>query len=135
MTWVLDANMLIYALNRKGGVRERLNQAALRGSLVTSAAAVAELLYGAEKSARAEENRREIHTGLSRIEKRPFTIATAQKYGELKAYLEKSGKSKTRIDLMVAATAIEIGATLVTHDSDLDPDHMPPGLKVEDWYR
>lgn len=133
-TWVLDTNTLIYALNRQGYVRERLNQEALRGKLVTSAAAVAELLYGAQKSIRPEQNLRHIYTSLSRIEQRPFTVTTAKKYGELKAYMAKRGKLKERIDLMVAATALEIGATLVTHDDDLASQDLPPELKIVDWY-
>ena len=60
-TWLLDANTLVYAMNRLGGVRERANAAALDGRLLTSAIVVSELLYGAERSSRVEVNRREVH--------------------------------------------------------------------------
>jgi hypothetical protein len=35
-TWLLDANTLVYVMNRQGGVRERANAAALNGRLLTT---------------------------------------------------------------------------------------------------
>lgn len=43
MIYLLDTNTLVYALNRQGGVRERVNDAALRNRLATSSIVVAEL--------------------------------------------------------------------------------------------
>jgi hypothetical protein len=43
-SWLLDANTLVYAMNRVGGVRERANAAALNGRLLTSTIVVSELL-------------------------------------------------------------------------------------------
>jgi predicted nucleic acid-binding protein len=51
--YLLDTNTLVYALNRQGGVRERVNDAALSSRLATSSIVVAELLYGAGRSMRA----------------------------------------------------------------------------------
>ncbi|MES1204459.1 MAG: type II toxin-antitoxin system VapC family toxin [Pseudomonadota bacterium] len=65
MIWLLDTNTIIYALKYQGGVRERINLAGLRGEeLVTSAVVAAELLSGAERSARRDENRKEVHKAL-----------------------------------------------------------------------
>jgi len=52
--------------------------------LVTSAVVAAELLYGAERSSRPDENRKEVHKALSGIKPLPFTLATAEHYARLK---------------------------------------------------
>jgi tRNA(fMet)-specific endonuclease VapC len=133
--WLLDTNTIIYALKYQGGVRERINLAGLRGEqLVTSAVVAAELLYGAERSARRDENRKEIHKALSGIKPLPFTLAAAEHYARLKFHLASKGKLKGRIDLLAAAAALDVGATLVTHDGDFDPRDMPSDLKLDDWY-
>lgn len=72
-TWLLDANTLVYAMNRLGGVRERANAAALDGRLLTSAIVVSELLYGAERSSKVDVNRREVHATISHLTVLPST--------------------------------------------------------------
>ncbi len=133
MIWLLDTNIIAYALKRTGGVRERVNEAALRGDqVVTSVVTFAELLYGAERSARREENRREILTGIARIRIISFGPSMAERYASIKAALARRGKLKDRRDLMIAATAVDIGATLVTHDGDFSD--LAADLTVRDWY-
>ena len=72
MIYLLDTNTLVYALNRQGGVRERVNDAALRNRLATSSIVVAELLYGAGRSSRPEENRKVVLRGIERFQIVPF---------------------------------------------------------------
>jgi tRNA(fMet)-specific endonuclease VapC len=132
-TWLLDANTIVYAMNRQGGVRERVNAAALNGRLLTSAIVVSELLYGAERSNRVENNRREVHATISRITVLPFDMAAAEQLARLRAHFETVGRRRPRVDLMIAAQAVAAGATLVSHDDDL-LKHPIPGLAVEDWY-
>jgi tRNA(fMet)-specific endonuclease VapC len=132
-TWPLDANTLVYAMNRLGGVRERANAAALDGRLLTSAIVVSELLYGAERSSKGDVNRREVHATISHLTVLPFDLAAAEHLARLRAHFEAAGKRRPRADLMIAAQAIAAGATLVTHDDDLR-GHPIPGLTVEDWY-
>jgi tRNA(fMet)-specific endonuclease VapC len=132
-SWLLDANTLVYAMNRQGGVRERANAAALDGRLLTSAIVVSELLYGAERSNRVEVNRREVHATISRLTVLPFDLAAAEELASLRAHFETAGKRRPRIDYMIAAQAVAAGATLVSHDDDLRAQPIP-GLTVEDWY-
>jgi predicted nucleic acid-binding protein len=49
------------------------------------------------------------------------------------ASLAARGKPAPRIDLMIAASAVEMNATLVTHDRDLLSAPIPE-LRVVDWY-
>ncbi len=53
-TWLLDTNIIAYALNDVGSVRTRLNEAARAGRVLTSIVVVAELMYGVERSTRRE---------------------------------------------------------------------------------
>jgi predicted nucleic acid-binding protein len=57
VTWLLDTNTIINAQYLGGRVRERLEDASKRGRIVTSILVLAELFYGAERSARPEANR------------------------------------------------------------------------------
>ena len=133
MIYLLDTNTLVYALNRQGGVRERVNDAALRNRLATSSIVVAELLYGAGRSAHPEENRKVVLRGIERFQIVPFTFATAEHFARLMTDLAARGKTPPRVDLMIAATALELGATLVTHDDDLLSSPIP-ALTVVDWF-
>ena len=49
-----------------------------------------------------------------------------------RAQLERSGWQKSAFDLMIACTAIEHEAALVTHDAALKEGAIG-GLVVEDW--
>jgi tRNA(fMet)-specific endonuclease VapC len=131
--WLLDTNMLVYARNGKAPVVAKLDQAWQQGDVVTSLLAVGELIYGAEKSVRREENLAAVEEQLSMLDGiLPLTAEIVHRFGRLKADLERRGLTKQDIDLHIAATAIEAGATLVTNDRAL-LDGTIPGLTVENW--
>ena len=62
----------------------------------------------------------------------PLTDAIVRRFGRLKAEMGRRGIIKQDIDLHIAATAIEAGATLVANDGAL-LDGKIPGLTVENW--
>lgn len=126
MIWLLDTNIIIHALNGVPAVRDRLNEATGSDRSVTSTIVVAELAYGAECSTRREENRRSIQQKLSQIEIVPVTPAIANRFGVVKAELRSRGRLKADFDLMIAATALELGATLVTDDGPAQRRHCRP---------
>ena len=133
MIWLLDTNIVAYALNDVGEVRARLNEAARAGRVLTSVIVVAELMYGVERSARQDANRRRIERQLASLEIAPMTLGAAAHFGRLKADLRARGIAKSDLDLLIAASAIDLGATLVTHDLSL-LDRAIPTLAVEDWH-
>lgn len=132
MTWLLDTNTLVYILNGEIGIRARANEAGRAGRVVTSIVVVAELLYGVERSSRQEANRRHLEKGLEPIEIVSLSLGAAAHFGCLKAALRAKGVNKTDLDLLIAATALDLGATLVTNDRAL-LDGTIPGLSVENW--
>jgi tRNA(fMet)-specific endonuclease VapC len=132
VTWLLDTNTIIYAQYVGGRVRERLDEVSQRGRVVTSVLVIAELFYGAAKSARPEANRRKVEEVIRAVEVVPITIGSAARFGALKQDLGIRGRVKADIDLHIAATAIEEGATLVTNDSALLAGDIV-GLVAENW--
>jgi tRNA(fMet)-specific endonuclease VapC len=134
--WLLDSVTIIYALNGEGRCRQRLNSAPTRGRVATSILAVAEIYYGVENSRRREENLQRVERELALFDIYPVTRRTAQIYARIRAEAERAGRTKGssgKIDLLLAASAIENDAVLVTHDRGL-LDGAIPDLQVEDWF-
>jgi tRNA(fMet)-specific endonuclease VapC len=130
--WLLDTNTIIYAQHVGGAARERLDEASRRDRVVTSILVAAELFYGAERSSRPEANRKKVEQTLAALEILPVDMNTARRFGMLKQVLVARGRTKADVDLHLAATAIEAGATLVTNDRALLTGDVP-GLAVENW--
>jgi predicted nucleic acid-binding protein len=59
-------------------------------------------------------------------------LAVVRRYAVVRAEVERRGRSKSDFDLIIACSALEQGATLVTHDAALK-DGTIDGLVVEDW--
>jgi len=93
---------------------------------------LAELLFGAEKSARRDENRARVQRLTESLRMVQLGLAIVRRYAVVRAEVERRGRSKSDFDLMIACTALEHGATLVTHDAALK-DGSIDGLVVEDW--
>lgn len=133
MIWLLDTNMLVYARNGVAPVVARLDDVWEQGEVVTSLLVVGELIYGVEKSIRREGNLAAVEQQLAMLDGiLPLTDAIVRRFGRLKAEMGRQGVIKQDIDLHIAATAIEAGATLVTNDGAL-LDGTIPGLTVENW--
>jgi tRNA(fMet)-specific endonuclease VapC len=129
--YVLDANAAIAAMNGVGSVRDRL--ATIPGTEVgVPMVAVAELLFGAHKSRRRDENLGRIAAMRRSIALLPLSDRVADLYGEIRAALEAKGVAKSDFDLIIACTALEHEAALVTSDRSL-LDQSIPGLRAENW--
>ncbi len=59
-----------------------------------------------------------------------WTVDTSRRYGKLRAEMRRSGKTLQPLDMLIAAHALEAGATLVSRDR---ASRHVPGLTVEDW--
>jgi predicted nucleic acid-binding protein len=62
----------------------------------------------------------------------PVTRPIVDRYGIVRADLAARGLAKGDFDLLIACTALEQGATLVTNDAALK-DGSIDRLNVEDW--
>lgn len=131
MKYVLDTNVVAHWLRNDDRVLRRL-KAVTPAELGLPLLVVAELLFGAEKSARPDRNRDRVEQLARRVEVLPVTRATVERYAVERAKLEKRGLPKSDFDLIIACTALEHGGILVTNDGNLK-DGSLEGLVVEDW--
>jgi len=95
-----------------------------------SSIVIAELEYGAVKSG-VPSQRTRLDTLLSTLPTEPFTLADAAEFGRLRAFLARRGEMIGPYDLLIAAQALRLGATIVTHN--LREFSRVPGLKIADW--
>jgi tRNA(fMet)-specific endonuclease VapC len=61
----------------------------------------------------------------------PWTPEVARVYADLRVACETAGVTLAPLDLMIAAHAMALGATLVTQDQVFG--RVPGGLSLEDW--
>ena len=70
--------------------------------------------------------------GVGSIAVLPLSDRVVDLYGENRAALEAKGVVKSDFDLIIACTALEHEATLITSDRGLLDDSIP-GLRAENW--
>ncbi len=131
MKYVLDTNVVARLLDKDARVSQRF-AAVAADSVGMPLVVLAELLFGVEKSARREQNRIRLERFAAGVRVLPFDAALAARYAVVRAEVERKGRSKTDFDLVIACTALEHGATLITNDAALK-DGTIAHLVVEDW--
>jgi tRNA(fMet)-specific endonuclease VapC len=104
----------------------------LPGEIGLSSITVAELYYGVEHSQYRDKNRAALAQFLLPFELADFDSAAALAYGTIRADLEAQGLPIGAMDTLIAAHALALKVTLVTHNTS--EFQRVAGLKVEDWY-
>lgn len=127
---MLDTDSISFALRAQGNVGSAL-QHHLPSQLCVSAVTVAELRYGADlrQSAKLHEL---IDRFLSNFEVVPFDEDCASLFGKIASDLNSRGLPIGKLDVMIAAQAMSVGATLVTNN--VKHFERVRGLRVENWY-
>jgi tRNA(fMet)-specific endonuclease VapC len=145
MIYLLDTDTLIYLIRglkatsrrsqRERALRlvERCRNAQNEGHTVgVSAVTVSELEFGAHQSGRYEEDSAAVAKILAPFEIYDYvTVSCAPHYGRIRHELEQAGQTIGAMDLLIAAHALGLDATLVTNN--LAHFQRVPGLKVTDW--
>ena len=127
-SFLLDSSACIPVLRNKAGL-EKLPDPALTGIPVIVAA---ELWTGVKKNLETHPQqaaRLEAFLGLFWLA--DFTMEAALHYADIRAALEASGKTIGPLDLLIAAQARSLGATLVT--ANAAEFKRVKGLKVQAW--
>ncbi len=126
--YMLDTNICIYVVrNYPPKLRERFNR--LAEQLCISTITLAELHYGAEKSACRLDNLEAIRQFVARLGILPFSAAAAAHYGEIRAELERAGTPAGAYDMLIAGHARSEGMTVVTNN--LREFERMPGVRAE----
>lgn len=130
LKYMLDTNIAIYVIKRRPiEVLDTFNRHA--GQLCISSITLAELLHGAEKSARPEHNLQQIDNFTSRLEVLDYNNNAAAHYGDIRATLERNGTPIGVNDLHIAGHARSHGLVLVTNN--LREFERIEGLRTENW--
>lgn len=128
--FLLDTNILIYTLkNRPQKVRDSFNRHT--GQMAVSSITVAELIYGAERSAQPERNLADIEGLIARLDVLDFDVQAAYHFGQIRAERYATGRPIGPYDMMIAGHARSQGLILVTNN---EKEFLRvSGLRIENW--
>jgi tRNA(fMet)-specific endonuclease VapC len=128
---MLDTNTASYVIKgQPPQVRQRLLKAPA-DRVVVSAVTEGELIYGVAKRGNPAALSTLLSEFLMRVTVLPWYSEVARTYGELRAASVAKGVTLGALDMMIAAHAATIKATLVTADHAFG--HLGSGLRLEDW--
>lgn len=96
-----------------------------------SAITLAELCYGADRSARRDHNHRLIAEFCTPLAVEEFNADAAKAYGQIRAVLQAAGTPIGPHDMLIAAHAVSLGTVLVTRN--VREFSRVSGLEVQSW--
>ena len=131
MTFLLDTNICIYAINNRHPRLADKLLTILPDEIAVSSITVGELEYGAAKSKWGDRTRQTLYAFLSNYTILPFDDADAVCFGNLRAALALAGAPIGAYDVMIAAQGLSKGLTVITHNTG--EFSRVPGLVLEDW--
>ena len=128
--YLLDTNVISDLIrNPQGKAAQRIAYAG-EDNICTSIIVAAELRYGCAKSG-SSRLLKAVEDLLGEIEVLPFEVPADADYGGIRAELEAAGKPIGGNDLLIAAHARALGATVVT--ANVQEFERVRSLKVENW--
>jgi len=131
MTYFLDSNICVNCLRDSSSRSSTTLVSHLPSEIQIPAIVAAELLFGARKSNRSEENLVSTRTFLRHFTITPFDSSAAETYSQLRLDLEQRGQVIGPHDLLIAAIVHSRTGVLVTHNIS-EFSRIGP-LRIEDW--
>ncbi|HEX3442555.1 MAG TPA: type II toxin-antitoxin system VapC family toxin [Pseudolabrys sp.] len=128
--YMLDTNILSDLIRNPQGRTARRIAKVGENNVCTSIIVAAELRYGCAKSG-SMRLRKAVEDLLGEIDVLPFEAPADADYGALRASLEAAGTPIGSNDMLIAAHAEALGATIVT--ANADEFKRVRGLKTENW--
>jgi len=128
---MLDTNICVYLI-KHNPIQVRAQFEKLQpGDVLLSSIVLAELMYGISKSQYKKRNLAALEMFLMPLEVMPFDEQATGIYGDIRVELERSGQVIGGNDLLIAAHALALNATLVSNN--LKEFARVPSLKLENW--
>lgn len=113
MSYLLDSDVVIEYLHGRDSCVRFVGDLFLHGLLV-SAVTVGEVVHGIELGRNPEKGYEEFDRFLNTVAVAALDIEIGIAYGKLRATLRRSGMPLGDADIIIAATALQLGCTLVT---------------------
>jgi predicted nucleic acid-binding protein len=133
MRYLLDTNVVSDFIRRRSSLLEQRMHEALRAeACAISVLTRAELRFGQALMAPDDGRRALVDGFLGLVPHLPWTAATADCFGRIKAHHRLAGRPRGDVDMQIAAHAIAEDLILVTHNVRHFED--TPGLVWEDWW-
>ena len=130
MKYLLDTNICIYLINnRPKKVLAHFKRHSL-GDIGISSITASELAFGVAKSA-SSKNSAALEAFLLPLNVVDYDAGAAMIYGDIRAKLEKQGKTIGPLDMLIAASALSRQLILVTNNEK--EFRRISKLKVENW--
>jgi tRNA(fMet)-specific endonuclease VapC len=128
--YMLDTNIISDLIkNPKGKTAKRIASVG-QDNICTSVIVSAELRYGCAKKG-SKRLLKAVEDLLGEIEILPFDVPADSEYGGIRSKLENAGTPIGANDLLIAAHASAVNATIVT--ANVDEFRRVHGLRVENW--
>ena len=99
--------------------------------IAISTITLGEMFTGSAKSEYPQRSRAKQDAFFIRFAILPFDEVAADRFGDIRAYLEKRGTPIGPYDMQIAAIALVHGLIVVTHN--VNEFSRVPNLKIEDW--
>jgi tRNA(fMet)-specific endonuclease VapC len=131
MMYVLDTNTLIYFFKGSGNVSTHLLSKPPSDIAIPSIV-LFELEVGIGKSINPDKRKKQLKDFLSVVHLIPFGYEAAQIAADIRVNLENQGLPIGPYDVLIAASAMSVQGTLVTHNTK--EFQRVNDLKIEDWY-
>jgi tRNA(fMet)-specific endonuclease VapC len=133
VSYVLDTNVVSALMKGDPAVLQKL-RATTRADISVPQPVIAEIAYGIERLPRSKQRRRleeRFELVCVELKRSAWTDTVSERFGLIKAALERKGRRIEDFDAAIAAHALADQATLVT--ANLADMIRVRGLKVEDW--
>jgi len=133
--WLLDTDTLAFLINRAPGaerIKRRLSGRS-PGEVRLSAITLSEVRYGLASGAVSLERREAFGELVDLFQVEDYPAAAAGDFGDIRVALERAGRRIGPYDLLIAAHARHLGATLVTNNER--EFRRVPGLAVQNWLK
>ncbi len=133
MLFLLDTNAVRDAVVEQAQMRDRLSRISSQDSVATCTIVRGEVLFGIERmpaGRRREQVMTKTAVVLNPLPCHSVPASAAEQYARVKIGCQRKGVPLDENDLWIAATALALGATLVSRDSDFG---RVDGLAVVDW--
>ena len=131
LRYMLDTNIVSHIMQgRDSDLLARLTQVPM-GQVVISSVTLAELEYGLHRKGHPVRLKNALFQVLLRMDVLPWDENVARCYGALCSQLESQGINLSDFDMMIAAHAQAVKATLVSRDKAFG--QIAEGLTLEVW--
>jgi tRNA(fMet)-specific endonuclease VapC len=129
--FLLDTNICVFLIRKKLTRLLQIMRQQGIGEIGISTVTLAELRFGADKSAAPIKNHATLNSFLVPLEIATFDEFAAAEYGRVRSELESAGTPIGALDTLIAAHARQLNLTLVTNN--VREFARVGRLVVEDW--